>query len=64
MARSKKVKIEELPSERLTTVIITKKYYDIQLSCEVQRGTTFKCSQERAKQLINAKVAELISIKK
>ncbi len=53
MARAKQVIVK-----------VTRKYFDTEQNKELDSPTEFKCSKERAKTLTDAKVAEIVSIKK
>lgn len=62
MARPKKIK--EVKTETQVTLKITRRYHDTVLDKLIEVGTELNCTKERAKQLIDAKVAEVVAIKK
>lgn len=65
MARPKKTQEKKVTRiERLAIVNVTRKYYDMELGRTVNDKEVMSVSQDRAKQLIDAKVAEVVSIKK
>lgn len=64
MARKKKVKEE--PKEEIVKVaemIVVKRYYDTFFRGVIEIGDGFECSQKRAKELVDAKVAEIVCLK-
>ena len=61
MARTKKIKENKELYEK-AIVRVTRKYFDIVLNKEINPSLEFECSKERAKQLIDAKVAELVKM--
>lgn len=48
---------------RIAEVKILRKYHDTRFNKVLEPGDGFECSQERAKELVNAKVAEIICLK-
>lgn len=63
MARKKK---EQEPKEEIVLVaemIVTRRYYDTFFRGIIEIGDGFQCSQKRAKELVDAKVAEIVCLK-
>lgn len=48
---------------RSATMIVTRKYFDTIFNHEMPVGEGFQCSQQRAKELVTAKVAEIVCLK-
>lgn len=55
-----KITIEDV---RMARMKVTRKYYDTIFKTELSIGEEFECSQNRSKELLNAKVAEIICLK-
>lgn len=63
MARKKKTVEEKKEVILIAEVKVTRKYHDIRLNRLLNVGDVFECSQQRAKELIDAKVAEIVCLK-
>lgn len=63
MARKKKVVEEKKEVVLIAEVKVTRKYHDIRFNRLLNPGDGFECSQQRAKELIDAKVAEIVCLK-
>lgn len=61
MARPKKEKQE--PKIKIAEVKVTRKYFDVSEGKEIEVGQIMITTQERAKELLNAKVAEVVCLK-
>lgn len=60
--RAKKEDKKE-PVVREAQMLVTRKYFDTKFNCNMPAGEEFICSMERAKELVNAKVAEIVCLK-
>lgn len=61
--KSRSKKEVEATVVRIAEVKILRKYHDTRFNKVLEAGDGFECSQERAKELVNAKVAEIICLK-
>lgn len=59
MARKKKQSEPVMIAE----VVVTRKYFDTIFRSVLEIGEGFECSQKRAKELTEAKVAEIVCLK-
>lgn len=51
-----------LKPDNMAEVKVIKKYFDTKFNCEQPIGNEFEVTEKRAKELVNAKVAEIVKI--